>query len=328
MIDRGDRFAKSYGVESDVCAWAYMLHTSPSLNEDSDADTKSAWAKEVADRLGAQLGSSRTSTMDGAPKPRRRARGHHQEVRLDECLGRLPQPLGRLPYVALVRRKRITLRRGKYLCDPTNHLRDEARREVAPHPRIPVHRGVEVLRRTGFNHKPHVASFVRARASTLSHNSPRVSPASRAATRRAISASHAAALSSGDNPSCPPDGGRSASSTGHRGPGRLPPDAHEHAVADQILLNCRRVVGQEPSQIPEEQEFIVFMQNTWEQARDDGRMEEAARSVLTALRVRGIEVPDAARKRILAEKDRERLERWLERAILASSIVDVLNVPS
>jgi phage gp29-like protein len=99
-------------------------------------------------------------------------------------------------------------------------------------------------------------------------------------------------------------------------------------VADQILLNCRRVVGQEPSQIPEEQEFIVFMQNTWEQARDDGRMEEAARSVLTALRVRGIEVPDAARKRILAEKDRERLERWLERAILASSIVDVLNVPS
>ena len=69
----------------------------------------------------------------------------------------------------------------------------------------------------------------------------------------------------------------------------------------------------------------MFMQNTWEQARDDGRMEEAARSVLTALRVRGIEVPDAARKRILAEKDRERLERWLERAILASSIVDVLD---
>ncbi|MEI7894818.1 MAG: hypothetical protein WCI05_17105, partial [Myxococcales bacterium] len=74
----------------------------------------------------------------------------------------------------------------------------------------------------------------------------------------------------------------------------LPPDAHEHAVADQILLNCHRVVGQEPNQTAEEQEFIVIMQNTWEQARDEGRKEglaeEAARSVLTALRVRGIEV--------------------------------------
>ena len=116
----------------------------------------------------------------------------------------------------------------------------------------------------------------------------------------------------------------------------LPPDAHEHAVADQILLNCRRVIGQEPSQTPEEQEFIVIMQNTWEQARDEGRKEgrkeglaeEAARSVLTVLRVRGIEVPDAVRKRILAEKDRGRLERWHERAILASSIVDVLDEPS
>jgi hypothetical protein len=78
------------------------------------------------------------------------------------------------------------------------------------------------------------------------------------------------------------------------------------------------------------------MQNTWEQARDEGRKEgrkeglaeEAARSVLTVLRVRGIEVPDAVRKRILAETDRGRLERWLERAILASSNVDVLDEPS
>ncbi|MEI7895086.1 MAG: hypothetical protein WCI05_18465, partial [Myxococcales bacterium] len=112
----------------------------------------------------------------------------------------------------------------------------------------------------------------------------------------------------------------------------LPPEAHEHAVADQVLLHCHLAVGQKPSRTPEEQEFIVIMQNTWEQARDEGRKEglaeEAARSVLTALRVRGLEVPEAARKRILEEKDRERLERWLERAILAPSIVDVLDEPS
>ena len=53
-----------------------------------------------------------------------------------------------------------------------------------------------------------------------------------------------------------------------------------------------------------------------------------ARAVLTALRVRGIAVPDAARERILVEKDPARLERWLERAILAASVVDVIDDPS
>ncbi|MBK8257561.1 MAG: hypothetical protein IPK82_33445 [Polyangiaceae bacterium] len=58
-----------------------------------------------------------------------------------------------------------------------------------------------------------------------------------------------------------------------------------------------------------------------------GRAEEASRAVLTALRVRGIVVPPADRERILAEKDPAKLERWLERAILAASIGEVLNEP-
>jgi hypothetical protein len=62
--------------------------------------------------------------------------------------------------------------------------------------------------------------------------------------------------------------------------------------------------------------------------RIEGRAEEAARSVLTALRVRGIAVPDAARERVLAEKDPARLERWLERAILAVSVAEVIDEPS
>ena len=56
-----------------------------------------------------------------------------------------------------------------------------------------------------------------------------------------------------------------------------------------------------------------------------GRAEEAGRAVLTALRVRGIVVPAADRERILAEKDPAKLERWLERAILAASIGEVLD---
>ena len=65
-----------------------------------------------------------------------------------------------------------------------------------------------------------------------------------------------------------------------------------------------------------------------DEGRAEGRAEEAARAVLTALRVRGIVVPDVARERILAEKDPERLERWLERAILAASVSEVVGEPS
>jgi hypothetical protein len=50
--------------------------------------------------------------------------------------------------------------------------------------------------------------------------------------------------------------------------------------------------------------------------------------VLTVLRVRGIAVPDAARQRILAEKDLAQLERWLEKAIVATSIGEVIDDPS
>ena len=59
-----------------------------------------------------------------------------------------------------------------------------------------------------------------------------------------------------------------------------------------------------------------------------GRAEEAARAVLTVLRVRRIAVPDAARERILAEKDPDRLQRWHERAILAASVAEVIDDPS
>jgi hypothetical protein len=38
-------------------------------------------------------------------------------------------------------------------------------------------------------------------------------------------------------------------------------------------------------------------------------------------------VPDAAREHILAQEDPSLLERWLERAIVASSLADVLDQP-
>jgi predicted transposase/invertase (TIGR01784 family) len=59
----------------------------------------------------------------------------------------------------------------------------------------------------------------------------------------------------------------------------------------------------------------------------EGRAEEAARSVMTVLRVRGIVVPETARERILAKKDLVSLERWLERVATAASIAEVLDDP-
>jgi hypothetical protein len=39
-------------------------------------------------------------------------------------------------------------------------------------------------------------------------------------------------------------------------------------------------------------------------------------------------VPDVIRERILAQKDPERLERWLERAVVAASATAVLDEPN
>ncbi|MFT3776640.1 MAG: hypothetical protein QM820_65715 [Minicystis sp.] len=128
----------------------------------------------------------------------------------------------------------------------------------------------------------------------------------------------------------------------------LPADAHERIVAEDVVIHLQHQLAKKPNRSPEEEEFIVKIHGNWETARkmgldegrregrdegrregrDEGRAEEAARAVLTVLRVRGIAVPDGARERILAEKDPARLERWHERAILAASIAEVLDEPS
>ncbi|HEY4563980.1 MAG TPA: hypothetical protein VIJ36_13445 [Thermoanaerobaculia bacterium] len=64
------------------------------------------------------------------------------------------------------------------------------------------------------------------------------------------------------------------------------------------------------------------------EGRAEGRTEEAAHALLTVLRARGLAVPDAARERILSQKDPERLQRWLEKAVVAASVAAVLDEPS
>lgn len=93
----------------------------------------------------------------------------------------------------------------------------------------------------------------------------------------------------------------------------LPSGAIERVVAEPVLLDFQRMLGQNPSQDAEEQEFIMAMHKTWKEGKTQARAEARANAVLTVLRVRGIAVPDAVRQQILAQQDLQRLEQWLER---------------
>ncbi len=112
----------------------------------------------------------------------------------------------------------------------------------------------------------------------------------------------------------------------------LPADAYEREVASMDVLELRQALGSKPNRTVEEEEFIVSTQNIVEKLRDEGRQEGRtegeARALLTVLRGRGIAVPDAARERILAEKDPARLERWLEKAGTSATVVEIFDGPS
>ncbi|MFT3767846.1 MAG: hypothetical protein QM820_20540 [Minicystis sp.] len=116
----------------------------------------------------------------------------------------------------------------------------------------------------------------------------------------------------------------------------LPADAYERLVASAEVVELRQMLGQKARKTKEEEAFIVNTRDAFEQLKEEGRREGRdeglaqanARALLTVLRVRGIAVPDAARERILAERDPARLERWHERAILAASVAEVLDEPS
>ena len=64
------------------------------------------------------------------------------------------------------------------------------------------------------------------------------------------------------------------------------------------------------------------------EGRAEGRVEGEAQALLTVLQARGIAVPEAARERILAQTDPERLKRWLEKAAVAPSLAAVLDEPN
>src|SRR5262245_55424419 len=111
----------------------------------------------------------------------------------------------------------------------------------------------------------------------------------------------------------------------------------QEALAErEILLRLHSRLFRTPDRTPEEEEFIVgFLSRFKEEralGRDEGlalgRAQGEANALLTVLRARGITVLDSDRERILAERDPARMERWIEKAIIANSLAEVLDEPS
>lgn len=107
---------------------------------------------------------------------------------------------------------------------------------------------------------------------------------------------------------------------------RMPSEAWERRMAMPLVLHFR-LWNEEPA-TPAEEDVSAEIQAWFEDYEKKKHAETRAGDVLTVLRVRGISVPDAARERILAQKDPDQQGRWLERAVVASSIAEVLDDPS
>jgi hypothetical protein len=103
-----------------------------------------------------------------------------------------------------------------------------------------------------------------------------------------------------------------------------PPDNHEITVALEELV-ALPANAHERALAGQKREFIAALRKGWEDARAEGRAEEKANAVLTALRARGIAVPAAVRKRILAEEDLQCLDRWFKKAVVATSLGEVID---
>jgi hypothetical protein len=109
----------------------------------------------------------------------------------------------------------------------------------------------------------------------------------------------------------------------------LPPTAFERIIAEPLLLQLQHVIKQSPNPSPDEKEFLMAMQKTWEDAKAEGKaegtVEGLAQSVVTVLQLRGVAVPEPIRERILAQKDMALLSTWLGKAVVASSIAEVID---
>jgi hypothetical protein len=107
----------------------------------------------------------------------------------------------------------------------------------------------------------------------------------------------------------------------------LPPGAWEESIVTPLLVEFRLGQGEQATNQEDavSAAFRVEFEEWKQKLRAEARTEGRAGDVLTVLGARGIAVPDAARERILAQKDPERLKRWLEKAAVAAELGEVID---
>jgi Uma2 family endonuclease len=115
------------------------------------------------------------------------------------------------------------------------------------------------------------------------------------------------------------------------GEAELPGSADLISRLQGMIANVEAKAEEAQTQAEQAQVQAEQAQAQAEQARSqaaEARAEGEARALLTVLRARGIDVPDVERERVLAQKDVKRIERWLEKAVVAASLAEVLDEPS
>jgi hypothetical protein len=120
----------------------------------------------------------------------------------------------------------------------------------------------------------------------------------------------------------------------------LPDDAHEHALASDILPGLRHALAKKTELTAEEQELMEdwkaigrrisekLRKEGRKEGRDEGRLVQARAAVRRVLTARELAVSAAEQAQIDACNDLATLERWLDQALTASSTAEALGVPT
>jgi hypothetical protein len=108
----------------------------------------------------------------------------------------------------------------------------------------------------------------------------------------------------------------------------LPLDDPQNEPWVDILADVRYLIEQVPDLSPEEQTIMTELRQRWErekaELRSSAQVETKAEAILAVLATRGFKVSEAVRRRILGCRDQRVLDRWLARAVTASSDSDVI----
>ncbi len=91
-----------------------------------------------------------------------------------------------------------------------------------------------------------------------------------------------------------------------------------------ILADVRYLFDEAPDLSPEEKTIMTELRQRWEREKAELRAESKAEAILTVLATRGFKVSDGVRQHVLGCKDPSILERWLARAVTATSDTEVI----